>query len=242
MRKSEQWPDLVMSYLGFKGLDYPFTFKTRDKQQIVLETFHDLVTIWVIFFRQEYKVPSDCKVIIDAGANIGSFSIYASNEAPNAQIFALEPFPSTLKSFESNLKLNQLDQKVKVIKKALADQPGERYMNLEEDTPSQSIGIQKEGSKEGLCVITTTLSHLMEDEKIGHIDLLKIDVEGAEHEVLPTTSGDVYQKIENICLEYHPNGSRQKLFELLESQSFQLVYDLRNSENSGVAWFKKKVA
>mgnify|MGYP005631956631 FL=1 len=83
MRKSEQWPDLVMSYLGFKGLDYPFTFKTRDKQQIVLETFHDLVTIWVIFFRQEYKVPSDCKVIIDAGANIGSFSIYASNEAPS---------------------------------------------------------------------------------------------------------------------------------------------------------------
>jgi len=51
--------------------------------------------LWITFFRNEYRGPETCATIVDAGANIGAFSLYSARQAPRATIYALEPLPST---------------------------------------------------------------------------------------------------------------------------------------------------
>ncbi len=95
VRRSDAWPALIGGYLGLRPLRFPREFRTPYGDRMTLETFHDLVTVWVVFFRDEYPVDLSHRRIIDAGANIGSFSLLAARVAPEARIIALEPFPAT---------------------------------------------------------------------------------------------------------------------------------------------------
>src|SRR6478672_3899822 len=89
VRQSADWGALIGGYLGAWPLRYPHEFRTRFGDVLTLEEFHDLVTAWIIFFRREYDVARDCRTIVDAGANIGAFSLYAARAAPVARVVAL---------------------------------------------------------------------------------------------------------------------------------------------------------
>lgn len=224
-------------YLGLKEPQLPFTFVTRKGQKMEVNTFHDLITIWVIFCREEYKVPKGSKVIIDAGANIGSFSIYASTGEVE-EIHAIEPFPETFSLLEQNIKANALDTKVKLNAMALADKTGTRNMDLTEGA-SQSRGLLEENDPEGLKVETSTLKDFL--DKIGkdEVDMLKIDIEGGEHEVFMSSTPETLQRIKYIAMEYHPKAPKQPLFDKITSSNFELTFDYKISEASGVAYFKR---
>ncbi|MCJ8278178.1 MAG: FkbM family methyltransferase [Bdellovibrionales bacterium] len=238
MKVTPQWQDLTMAYLGFKPLSFPFKFETRKGQQLVLNTQHDLVTIWVIFFRDEYPIPREAKVIIDAGANIGSFSLLAVQNNPS-KLFAIEPFPETFAQLESNIKLNGLEQKVTLKKMALAEETGMRRMDLTE-APSQSRGlIQDDDERPGVEVQIQTLKDFMADNNLENVDLLKIDIEGGEHDVFHSSDNETLQKIKHIAMEYHPNRPKKDLFEKIVSAQFRLVKDTPISDNSGIALFER---
>lgn len=238
MRSTPQWSDLTLAYLGIKPLSFPFLFRTRSGLKMELNTFHDLVTIWVIFFRKEYKVPKNASVVIDAGANIGSFSIFASTQEVQ-KIYAIEPFPETNAELLKNLKMNQLENLVEVKEIALADNTGTRCMDISEG-PSQSRGVFEEGTtEEGLQVSTMTLADFLTSTGQESIDLLKIDIEGGEHEVFHSSTDETLQKIKKITMEYHPNASKEKLFERVLKAGFQLTFDFKISSDSGVAYFDR---
>ncbi len=232
-----QWLEFTMMYLGLKQPQFPYFFKTRQGQEIEINTAHDLVTVWVIFCRHEYKIPANTKIVIDAGANIGTFSIYASAEKVE-KIYAIEPFPETFDQLKKNIAKNDLEKVVELKAIALADQTGTRNMDMNEG-PSQSRGLLQGDDPSGLKVETFTLSDFL--KQIGHeeIDLLKIDIEGGEHEVFQSSSPEVLRKFKNIAMEYHPNAPKEGLFEKIQSSNFQLVHDFPISAASGVAYFKR---
>ena len=62
---------------------------------MALTDFFDLATLWLIFFSPAYPVKASDRVIVDAGANVGFFTLYASHRAPLARIISIEPFPPT---------------------------------------------------------------------------------------------------------------------------------------------------
>jgi FkbM family methyltransferase len=234
---TSQWWDLTTMYLGLKAPKFPFHFQTRKGQKIELNTFHDLITVWVIFCRHEYPVPEGAQVVIDAGANIGTFSIYASFKQAQ-EIHALEPFPETYSQLEQNIRANRLENKVHLNAVALADQTGTRKMDLS-DGPSQSRGLLGQDQNEGLEVKTLTLQKFIENLNHSEIDLLKIDIEGGEHEVFHSSTPETLKKIKNIAMEYHPNKPKKDLFNKITSSGFQLVQDFPISHASGVATFKR---
>ena len=236
-----QWGKMIAAYIGLWPLSYPFDFRTRSDQSIRLHTFHDLITVWIIFCREEYRVDPKSKVIVDVGANIGAFSVYACGKAPEAKVIAIEPFPDTIQSFIFNIAANHLEDSVKLVTKGLSAHGGERRMPVDPSIPSQSLGLLPEDAESGLTISTISLDTFWREEKLDKIDLLKMDIEGGEHEVLPITSKELFSRIENLTFEYHPNGSRHRMFELLRTMGFHLVYDLRNYENSGTAWFSRTV-
>ncbi|MCB0378613.1 MAG: FkbM family methyltransferase [Bdellovibrionales bacterium] len=238
MRMTPQWLRLTLAYLGLKSLNFPFVFKTRKGQKIHLNTNHDLITIWIIFFRGEYKVPSHQKVIVDAGANIGTFSIYASLFQPK-KIIALEPFPETFTALQKNIAANDLGDLIEVQPLALAKDSGTVLMDISAG-PSQSRGLVDTNSKNGTSVESLSLKDFFQKMSLEHVDFFKMDIEGSEHEVLKNTDDETFKKINNLALEYHPNQQKKDLFEKILSHGFEILSDFKISDNSGVAHFRKK--
>lgn len=238
VRNSPEWWSLVPGYLGVTGLTYPRTFTTRAGASLRLEDFHDLVTAWIIFFRREYRVNPTARFIVDAGANIGAFSLYAALHAHNARVLALEPFPSTLARLRSTIETNGLASRVSTREWALSGTDGTKHMS-DGEGPSQSRGTTDDGAADGVAVEGVSLATLFEREKIDRVDMLKMDIEGAEHDVLLSAPKAVLRRITSLALEYHPNASKEPLFRALNAAGFNLVRDNPVAPNSGVAEFRQ---
>src|SRR5579863_1407108 len=95
MAQTDDWARVSAAYLGLSRLQYPFVLRLRRGEQIRFEELTDLKAFWQIFLRRVYRVRSTDRNILDLGANIGMFTLYAARSAPQARIFSFEPFPST---------------------------------------------------------------------------------------------------------------------------------------------------
>ena len=111
-RACAQWLPLALGYAGLKPLSYPHQVLFRDGSRIRLDDFFDLTTFWPIFFRPSYPVSSNAAVVLDAGANIGAFTLYAARTAPSARIFAIEPFGPTFQRLIDTVDANRLSGRV----------------------------------------------------------------------------------------------------------------------------------
>ena len=104
---------------------------------------------------------------------------------------------------------------------------------------SQSRGMLKAGDDAGLKVRTTTLAHFLSDNNLLDVDLMKMDIEGSEHEVIRSTAREVLRKIRRIALEYHPNQPKEPLLQHIQEAGFTLINDPLIGKDSGVASFKR---
>lgn len=235
LRETPEAATLALGYLGLRSPSYPFVVHFRTGEQLRIETHHDLVTLWIIFFRNEYRVPTTCSTIVDAGANIGAFSLYAARRAPSATIHALEPFPSTRERLAQTIADNLLGDRVKIYDVALAEGDSSRHMA--DEGPSQSRGVAAGPVPGSVAVPARTLEQFLDEAQIAHVDFLKMDIEGAEHELFHAASAAVMRRFSQIALEYHPNGSAMSLFKKLAECGFVCTHDARVAPDSGVAHF-----
>ena len=81
----------------------------------------------------------------------------------------------------------------------------------------------------------TTLARFMEEQGIQCIDLLKLDCEGAEWDILPS-SIDILPKIGQICMEFHPDRgwTVEKLAGLLRDGGFEVIHTPAEMERISV--------
>ena len=161
-----------------------------------------MVTNCVIDRQYDYApgVLSQCGVIIDIGAHIGSFSVYAARQTEDSSIFSFEPSPENYFQFNKNIALNRLTN-VHPFQKAIAAHSGKApfYYDLFNNAAHSLI---KE-TKDFISVDCTTLKETFLDFKIEQCDFLKIDCEGAEYEILFNTPAEILKRIKRIALEYH---------------------------------------
>ncbi|MFL5349883.1 MAG: FkbM family methyltransferase [Hyalangium sp.] len=238
------WAGITSAYLGLTKLPYPARFEMRDGFVLPLESFHDLVTAWILFCRHEYEVPRDAKVVVDFGANYGAFAVLAARAAPHAKIVCFEPFPETFGRLQETIRLNGLEGRVTCLPVAVARQAGSALMNADPSIPSQSRGLGAASTAQAtLEVRTLDLAGALEEVRrvtgTRRIDLVKMDIEGAEHAFLPEAMPDTLADIDAWQMEYHPNGPKQALFQALERSSLRLRHDQLDGENGGVAHFAR---
>lgn len=148
-------------------------------------------------------------VIVDAGANIGLASMYFKNFAKI--VYAIEPAQSHLRNLENVITQNNITN-IKILPFALSNKMGKRKLYLSPNPTANSLmsTITGQPSEE---VQTITLDCILKNENIDHIDLLKLDVEGAESEII--TSPDfikIAQKISTIVGEWHDWGFTSRNF------------------------------
>ncbi len=126
------------------------------------------------------------KVIFDIGANRGDTAIKYSNLFPTAKIFAFEPFVETFKKLNDNIKDTQ---NISTYNIAIAEKNGETifYSNKNEDTnsllSSTKIGLSSDEQVKTIgqtIVNTETIDSFCSKHSIDKIDILKMDIQGAE--------------------------------------------------------------
>ena len=136
-------------------------------------------------------------VIVDAGANVGTFTIMAARCA--RQVIALEPNPGILEMLESNLARNEADNVV-VVPAALWS--GDEGAQLDVGpVPSNASLVHDHDDGRKIPCATMSLADVL--DVYGPIDLLKFDIEGAESEVFKALPDDRLPEIRSMVGELH---------------------------------------
>ncbi|MEY4385775.1 MAG: hypothetical protein RLY20_1058 [Verrucomicrobiota bacterium] len=152
------------------------------------------------------------QVVIDVGANVGLFAVYAASMNRNAVIHAFEPFPNNLEQLNRNLALNP-GHRVTPHLAAVSDKSGSATLYF---TPGDDSGCSLSQAKgESLTVKTVGINELFQHCGVKRCDLLKMDCEGSELPILEAASPDVLGKIGAIIMEYHNEAEVPRLCEIL---------------------------
>jgi FkbM family methyltransferase len=199
-------------YSIFNGSKKRFVARTIHFNNLKIYTPDTLSFIWQykeIFADENYKFQTNSlnPVIYDCGANIGTSCLYFSKSYSKSKIKAFEADPNIAKILKGNLEKNNCAD-IEVIDKAVWINNDGIELSLE-GADGASIYSKVNVTK----VPSVRLKDLIEEE--NKIDMLKIDIEGAEYEVLKDCQNSL-SNVENIFIEYHSfSNSNQNLSEIL---------------------------
>lgn len=119
-------------------------------------------------------------VVFDIGANVGLWSLSASRRVGNGHVHAFEPVPQLNASLVRHLELNRVAN-VTSVRKALADRRGTTQFFVATHGNSGGSGLAaRPGVEQPVEVDLMTLDEDRDENGVRHIDVMKVDVEGAE--------------------------------------------------------------
>jgi len=183
---------------------------------------HDIITFVVIFAKRDYGKIKKNSVVVDIGANIGVFTLYALlNGASHVE--AIEPCKEAYETMKINIEKNRFMDKVNINKIAVGDKDNSFALISKKSSPYNSI-LNKDNFSDTEKVNMSTLNKAL--NKIQKIDLLKMDCEGAEYLIFPTLTKNFLDKVKEIRMEYHGN-----LNDLISSLSYQPFKILKKNES-----------
>lgn len=137
------------------------------------------------------------ETIVDLGANIGLTTLALASQFSKARFIAVEPNPDSEVLLRQNLAC--LGSQVRVWKVAISNRKGKARLNLANEAYNSSLIREYE---HGVEVDVVTLAEILKAEKIEHIDILKIDIEGAE-KMLLKGSPKWLEMVDLILIEMH---------------------------------------
>jgi FkbM family methyltransferase len=188
----------------------------------------------------ERFLPKQGDIVVDIGAHMGRYTIISSKRVgANGKVVAIEAHPSNFEMLKSNIKLNQLTN---VIPLNYAAYSKETKINLY--LPDEESGYTMHHSIMSNYVFTkykdktedkfvevsaNTLDYLLQLNEITDVNWVKIDVEGAEFEVLKGAS-NVLSKSKDIALliEVHGLDNHRPILEFVSSYNFKIEFEKSN--------------
>jgi hypothetical protein len=218
------WPEYLVDYLLRRHprlrKSTPAVYRMRTGARL-MDTSGTLAgTMAVVFVREEYGRLERLRTILDVGANIGCFAVYAAQSCPDAKIYALAG-------------------QVSAFQCAVASSDRRRELAVTEESLENSFHIvSPEATRE--TVDCMTLPNILETLKLGTVDLLKMNCEGAEYEILEGCPDADLKRITNIRLEYHnlpaPKRTGEDLAKLLQDRGYRIERFTRHLKTSGFIW------
>lgn len=192
-----------------------------------------------IFVDRSYQFQSsgNAAVIIDCGANVGLSALFFSIHYPEAKIIAYEADPGIANFLKSNIERNKIKNVTVVAKAAWINDNDLEFGSEGADGGS----IHSEGGKK-VSIKAERLKDVIGN--FQSVDMLKMDIEGAEREVL-NDCREVLGKVKNIFIEYHDyledTQYLSEIISILESNGFR--YRITSLPAKGLPMFppvKKK--
>lgn len=203
------------------------------KSFIVPDSLSVVWQYYEIFFKKYYSFHSETAKprIIDIGSNIGLSIYYFNQQYPLAYISGFEADPKIYSYLKKNITSN-ISSPIELINKAV-------WIN------NDGIQLSQQGADGGsimtkstssIHVASISLQEILEQEE--SVDMIKMDIEGAEIDVLLHAKKQLY-KVKNMFIEFHSfKGSKQRLAELiqiLEENNFRYsILDTQNFPDAAV--------
>ena len=161
-----------------------------------------------IFVDNEYdslNLPDVAKTIIDLGANIGLSALFFIKKFPTSRIVAVEPDAVNFSIMEKNLE--KFSKSVSFLQAAIWPTDGEVSL-VEEGDDHSSLGAwgyrtEASNGNSGLSVKAVTIPTIMKQYGMDFVDILKVDIEGAEYELFEKNYEDWIDKVGLIIIETH---------------------------------------
>lgn len=116
-----------------------------------------------------------------------------------------------------SIETNEFAGRITPINAAVVGQSGPVYMDDAEEIASHS---RKVGGDRGVQVDGLTLENILHAQNIDEADLLKVDIEGAEYDLIEKTPSEILRRFKRIGMEYHGNGDTEQLFKKLIDSGF----------------------
>ncbi|MDQ3767104.1 MAG: FkbM family methyltransferase [Actinomycetota bacterium] len=174
----------------------------------------DYVILDEVLVAEAYDLPElrEPRAIVDLGANVGASVAFFHLRYPQAIILACEPSPAVFSRLQQNVGAMK---NVSLRRTAVTDRNGSLPFRVSDESLMSSLDLSGPGRV--VTVEARTLDDLMVDLSLDELDLLKIDIEGAEFDVLRSFSG--LDRTRAVVGEVHLDLMEQSLdefFALLE--------------------------
>lgn len=228
---------LVYFYITSKPLPER-SVEFRNGHKIILSNCpFDLVTVLVILCKQEYGDIPVGGIIIDIGANIGIFSLYAMFNGA-AKVLAFEPNLEAFEILKRNVKENCLEDCVTTHNVAVGGKDNETVRIPVGSNPNNVVyTIAGGGSDDTVAIKTISLHGIFQSNTLNNVDLIKMDCEGAEYEIVEGANNGIYDKVKRIRFEYH-NGA-ERLTNHLSKYRFKIDGFFPDNKRVGRIFYKK---
>jgi FkbM family methyltransferase len=222
----EDWPKWFQEYFNGPGDGSATSYKMRCGIDLnTRRNGSDIYMIDEIWAYRKYDyfgyrvAPGD--IVVDIGANIGTFSTYAATVCRASRVLSFEPFPDSYRMLCKNVNENKLNN-VTCVNQAVAGSRGRRTMVLDSlDPGSHSLVLNSSEAK--IEVECCTLDDIFERFSLAKIDYLKMDCEGADYEIFENAKSR-FRQINRISMETHTVGNRkaEDLGKLLGESGFDV--------------------
>jgi FkbM family methyltransferase len=230
------WPEYLLNYVLRRYR--PTEYRMRSGLRVIDTTGTLPGTLAEVFVRRRYGSVERCGTIVDVGANVGSFAVYAAQSCPQARIFCYEPEPQNFLRLRQNLRINGLEERVAAFQCAVSSSSDPRKLGVGHSQLNSFDYLRGGASYE--VVDCTTLRDIRTHHRLERLDLLKMNCEGAEYEILEACSNSDCEGILNIRLEYHnlDGGSRNgdSLRRCLQARGYRIERFTRRLTDSGFIW------
>jgi FkbM family methyltransferase len=180
----------------------------------------DLMAMEETLFEMVYAVPLpyDPAVILDVGAHIGLATLFFRAKYPDSWIVSIEAHPTTARRLRQNVRgLGN----VCVLERALAGETGIAELYPADATVSSSL--LPRGRGRPVTVKTSTLPALLAELDVDRVDLLKLDIEGAEWSALAVPGA--LDRVNAVVAELHYDlapSDRRDIAELFRGFTIRL--------------------
>lgn len=200
-------------------------FRHQFQGRMVRWSYVDVGYVWEIFQQRCYTQPVGMEIgehdtVIDAGANVGVFTVLAAVNAPHGRVIAIEPKVQHFLKLLRNIEANELPN-VTPVNAALASYDDVATL-WQEKYGSGSDSLIQGDSTRGESVQVISPLTLMARYKLDHVDFLKLDIEGAEYDLF---SGDLswLDRVTRLAAEAHRKfGNPELIVNCLTSAGFQV--------------------
>jgi FkbM family methyltransferase len=222
--------------VAYGRLDYPraeIHLRLSSRQE-----FHRLRSCrkepWTVRWIEQHLQPGE--VLYDIGANVGAYTLLAAVAVPGARVVSFEPGPANFAALCANVELNAVADRVTTIPIALGDHPHPVRLGHHPDVPGGAPRpVDADSGEEATTVLVDRLDDVVERFGLSPPQHLKLDVDGAEAEVL--AGGDrilASSSLRSAMVELD-GGSDGEAADRLRGHGFDLVEEVTSRNRAAAA-------
>lgn len=199
----------------------------------------DLPVYRQVFLNGEYemKVNTTPKLIIDLGANIGLFSLLMKKKFPNSQIIAIEADPNNFLVLRQNL---ERYSDIICINAAIWNINTKLKVDSNDNIAEwgKTVSLMSKEEKGAIVIDGITMNDVKREYSLDIIDILKIDIEGAEFELFLSNT-EWLDDVKMVIIEFHDSVNKNTSSSFFRELSKRSEYSFNISgENVVIDFFK----